>query len=126
MIAVDNKSLVQEYWNALSGKEKTPALVEKYVADPHLKEHIAFFEAAFPRYEMIADDFICEGDKVVVRARARGVHKGNLMGMPPSGKAIEVPFIAVYQVAGGKIVKSWLATDRMEMMEQLGTMPSNN
>lgn len=120
MIAVDNKSLVQEYWNALSGKEKTPALVEKYVADPHLKEHIAFFEAAFPRYEMIAEDFICEGDKVVVRARARGVHKGDLMGMPPTGKAIEVPFIAIYQVAGGKIVKNWLVTDRMEMMEQLG------
>lgn len=126
MIAVNNKSLVQEYWNALSGKEKTPALVEKYVADPHLKEHIAFFEAAFPRYEMIAEDFICEGDKVVVRARARGVHKGNLMGMPPTGKAIEVPFIAIYQVAGGKIVKNWLVTDRMEMMEQLGAMPGSN
>ena len=126
MIAVDNKSLVQEYWSALSGKEKTPALIEKYVTDPELKNHIAFFEAAFPQYEMIADDFICEGDKVVVRAHARGVHKGDLMGMPPTGNTIEVPFIAIYQVAGGKIVKSWLTTDRMEMMEQLGAMPSNN
>jgi predicted ester cyclase len=123
MIAVNKKEFVQEYLKALSGKEKTPALVDQYVADPGLKEHIAFFEAAFPRYEMLVDDLICENDKVVVRARTRAVHKGELMGIPPTGKAIELPFIGIYQIADDKIVKSWLASDQMEVMKQLGVMP---
>ena len=126
MIAVSNKQFIQEYLAAISGKEKTPALVDKYVSDPELKGHIAFFEKAFPKYEIITEDFICEGDKVVVRARGRAVHTGDLMGMPPTGKPIDVPFVAIYQVADGKIVKSWLVTDRMDMMEQLGVMAGAN
>lgn len=126
MIAVDNKKFIQEYWVALSGNEKTPALVDKYISDPELKGHIAFFETAFPRYEMFADDFICEDDKVVVRAHAKAVHKGDLMGMAPTGKTIELPFTGIYQIANGKIAKSWLFFDRMDMMSQLGENPADN
>ncbi len=126
MITVNNKKFVQEYWEALSGKVKTPALIDKYVSDPELKGHIAFFEAAFPKYEMIADDVICEDDKVVVRAHARATHKGDFMGIPPTGKTAEVPFTVIYKIANGKIFKSWLFIDRMEMMNQLGVNPIDN
>jgi predicted ester cyclase len=126
MITIDNKKFVQEYWEALSGKVKTPAITDKYVSDPELKGHIAFFEAAFPKYEMIADDYICEDDKVVVRARFRGVHKGDLMGLAPTGKAVEMPFTIIYKIANDKISKSWLFVDRMELMSQLGVNPLDN
>ena len=126
MITVDNKKFVQEYWNALSGNVKTPELTEKYVSDEELKGHIAFFEAAFPKYELLGDDYISENDKVVVRARFRGVHKGDLMGMPPTGKKVEMPFTVIYQITNDKISKSWLFIDRMEMMNQLGVNPGDN
>ena len=126
MIAVNTKKFIQEYWTALSGNEKTPELIDKYVSDPELKAHINFFETAFPKYEMIAEDFICEDDKVMVRARGKGFHKGDLMGMPPTGKPLDLPFVVIYQVANDKIVKSWLFVDRMEMMNQLGVNPLDN
>lgn len=126
MVSTINKKLVQEYWEAISGKEKTPTLSKMYVSDPELLGHIAFFEAAFPKYELMADDFICEEDKVVVRARFKGTHKGDLMGIPPTGKTVEVPFSIIYQMINEKIGKSWLFIDQMELMKQLEIKPSHN
>ena len=120
MITITNKQFINDYYNAISGKEKTASVVDQYVSDPELKGHIKFFETAFPKYEMVIDDMICEDDKVVIRARGKGVHKGDLMGIAPTGKSIDLPFIAIYQVANGKITKSWLSVDQMEMLKQLG------
>ena len=120
MITVTNKEFVKDYFDAISGKEKTAAIVDQYVSDPELKAHIAFFETAFPKYEMVIEDMISEDDKVVVRARGKGVHKGDLMGIAPTGESIDLPFAVIYQVASGKIIKSWLFVDQMEMLKQLG------
>jgi predicted ester cyclase len=121
MLAVKNNfELIQDFWIALSGKEKTPVLLDKYITDPELKGHITFFEAVFPKYEMLADDFINENDKVVVRGRIKGTHRGNVLGMKPTGKKIEVSFITIYQIEDLKIAKSWVAIDNMELMNQLG------
>jgi len=126
MVSTINKKLVQEYWEAISGKAKTPTFSKMYVSDPELLGHIAFFEAAFPKYELFADDFICEDDKVVVRARFKGTHKGDLMGIPPTGKTVEVPFSIIYQIINEKIGKSWLFIDQMELMKQLEVKPDHN
>ena len=50
-----NKELIIEYFNAVSGVKKTRALLEKYVSDNHLIEHIEFFDSVFPRYEVYPD-----------------------------------------------------------------------
>lgn len=126
MISTKIKSFIYEYIEAISGKEKTPTLIEKYVSDPDLKDHIAFFEAAFPKYEIIVEDYIFEDDKAVIRARGKGVHKGDLMNIPPTGKSIDLPFVVIYQVKDEKIIKNWLFFDRMTMMEQLGVMSGDN
>jgi hypothetical protein len=69
---MNDKDLITEYLHALSGREKNPELVGKYVTDPKLAAHIAEVEAAFPAYELIAEDVLSERDKVVVRATFRG------------------------------------------------------
>jgi len=120
MPAEENKELVRRYFAALSGKDKPAETVGKFVTDQELTQHIAAFEAAFPRYQLIADDIIAEGDRVAVRATFKGQHKGELMGMPPTGKAVSLPLIMIYRVATGKIVQHWLSVDRLALMEQLG------
>ncbi|MCA0153063.1 ester cyclase [Winogradskyella vincentii] len=126
MVTIINKKFVEEYWEAISGKAKTPELSNIYVSDPELLGHIAFFEAAFPKYELFADDYICEDDKVVVRARFKGVHKGELMGIPPTNKTVEFPFTIIYQITDEKISKSWLFADMMEIKNQIRINPSLN
>jgi predicted ester cyclase len=125
MSAGSNKAFVQGYLDALSGKDKPAEVQDQYIAesDKELKEHIMFFEASFPHYELIADDMIAEGDKVSVLARFKGAHNGELLGIAPTGKEVDVPFAITYRLAGGKIVEHWMSFDRMALMEQLGVAP---
>jgi predicted ester cyclase len=117
-----NKEFIIRYFNALSGVTKTKELVEQYITDEKLKEHIAFFEAAFPKYEVFADEMTAEGNRVVVRARSIGCHKGEFNGMPPTYRTIEMPFVISYEIENGKIVHHWIMADSMALMEQLGVM----
>lgn len=125
MIAIDLRKFIQEYWMAISGKPKTMELLQKYISDPELIGHIMAYETPFPSYKLVADDYICEDDKISVRARFMGIHKGDLMGIPPTGKSVEIPFSVIYQVKDEKIIKSWLFIDQMELMNQLGLTSSN-
>ena len=125
MSAAENKQLIERYLKALSGNAKPPALVNQYVADADeaLKQHIADAEAGFPRYEMLADDLIAQDDKVVVRFIWRATHQGNFMGIPATGREINVPGIIIYHLADGKITAHWMQIDSMAMMQQLGVQP---
>ena len=125
MSAAENKVFVRSYLEAISGKEKPATLVDQYVADADqaLKQHIAYAEAAFPRYELIEEDMIAEKDEVVVRFMLRATHKGEYMGIPATGKQVAVPGIIIYRIADGKIVEHWMQVDAMGMMQQLGVKP---
>ena len=92
-----NKEFINRYFNALgSGAPKTKELLEKYITDKELIEHINFFEAVFPGYEVIADEMTAEDNKVVVKARFKGVHEGELNGIAPTHRTIEFPFAISY------------------------------
>ena len=125
MSAENNKAFVQRYFDAISGKDKPAEVQDQYIAesDEELKQHIIFFEASFPHYELIADDMIAEGDKVSVLARFRGAHNGELLGIAPTGKEVDVPFAITYRLADGMIAEHWMSFDRMALMEQLGVAP---
>ena len=122
----DNKQLIRDYLKALNGKDKPPELVDQYVADSdqELKNHIAFMEAAFPQYEIIVEDMIAEGDKVVIRAIFRGTHKGDFMGLPPTDITVESPGMLIYRIKDNKIVEHWGQSDQLGLMQQLGMLPT--
>ena len=117
-----NKELVIEYYNAVSGVKKTRKLMEKYVSHNHLIEHIEFFDTVFPAYEIFADEITAEGNRVIVKARLKGRHEGELSGIPPTHKEVEVPFSIGYEIEGNKIINHWMIFDQMMLMEQLGVM----
>jgi predicted ester cyclase len=117
MSTKENKLFIRNYFDTFN--QGGGAAVANIVADDHLKEHIAFFESVFPGYQLSAKKMIAEGDNVVVDATFTGTHKGELMGIPPTGKEVEVPFIIIYQVSGGKIVDHKMVADQSGMMQQI-------
>jgi predicted ester cyclase len=122
MSTVENRQFIERYLEAINGKAKPPALVNQYVADADeaLKQHIAGAEAAFPCYELVPEDLVVENDKAVVRFALRGTHHGDFMGIPATGRQINVPGIIIYRIADGKIVEHWMQIDSGAMMQQLG------
>jgi steroid delta-isomerase-like uncharacterized protein len=118
-----NKAFIRRYLEAISGQPKTEAMLREFIANEVLIEHVKVFEAAFPRYELDIEDMMAEGDKVVIRALLRGVHSGELFGVPATGNRVEVPGILIYRIENGKVAEFWLQADVMSLMQQLGARP---
>lgn len=88
--------------------------------------HRAFMSAllaAFPDSSFMIDDVIAEENKVAVRHRLLGTHRGELQGIPPTGRSVEVGGIVIFRIENGAIVEAWLNADIMGMMQQLGVVP---
>ena len=86
------------------------------------KQMLTMFLSAFPDMKMSVEDMIAEGDKVVARGTASGTHQGEMMGIPPTGKHIAIPFIEISRLSGGKLAERWEQTDMLGMMQQLGVV----
>ncbi|NIO68070.1 MAG: ester cyclase [Anaerolineae bacterium] len=111
------------------------AIVDELVATNHVnhtdnvhgpeeyKQFITMYRTAFPDLHMTIEDQIAEGDKVVNRWTSRGTHKGDLMGIPPTGKQTTVTGMYVARIIGGKIVEEWGNFDALGMMQQIGVVP---
>lgn len=87
------------------------------------KQYMSMFRTAFPDINLTIEDTVAEGDRVVIRLTGRGTHKGNLMGIAPTGKSISVNATVISHHAGGKQVEVWICIDQLGMLQQLGVVP---
>jgi steroid delta-isomerase-like uncharacterized protein len=78
------------------------------------------FYQAFPDLSHSIEDLFAKGDKVVARVLIQATHKGELMGIPPTGNKVKYHQITILQIADGKIKEGWRLTDSLGMMSQLG------
>jgi predicted ester cyclase len=120
--AKKNKDFIVEYLDSMGGVVKTRAMCERYITDESLIEHILFFDACFPKYEVIMDEISGDGNRVIVRARMKGKHEGEFNGIPATHKEVLFPFVVGYEIENGKIISHWLLADQMMLMEQLGVI----
>ena len=118
----ENKAFIIRYYNAISGVLKPRDLLKNYIEDESLMEHITFFDAAFPGYEMSVDEMTAEGNRVVVRARFKGCHEGDFNGIFPTHRKVDFPCVVSYEIENNKIVHHWVIGDQVALMEQLGVM----
>jgi steroid delta-isomerase-like uncharacterized protein len=82
------------------------------------------FLAAFPDLRMDPDDILVDGDKAVARLTMTGTNQGDFMGMPATGRAIDVQAIDIMRFDGdGLVAEHWGVLDAMAMMQQLGGVP---
>lgn len=88
-------------------------------------EFFTLYKAAFPDLRFAAEDVLTSGDKVVVRARVTGTHKGEFMGIPPTGKSFDVQVVDIVRFEDdGLGHEHWGVFDAMSMMQQLGVVPT--
>jgi predicted ester cyclase len=83
------------------------------------------YYAAFPDLRFTVEDQVAEGDKVVTRWSSEGTHKGELMGIAPTGKhAAGVTGISIDRYLDGKFVEGWANWDTLGLMQKLGVIPA--
>lgn len=81
---------------------------------------------AFPDFQVTVEDQIAEGDRVATRWTGEGTHKGEFMGVPPTGARVSMNGIAIFRIAEGKAVEGWNNIDLLSVMKQVGSMAPSN
>jgi len=101
--------------------EETPGLAPTRQG---VMEFFRMYIAAFPDLRFDAEDILASGDKAVGRVRITGTHRGEFMGMPPTGKSIDVQAIDIVRFGDDGLAREhWGVFDAMAMMQQLGVAP---
>jgi predicted ester cyclase len=134
MPTVDNKALVQQFFDEVINQRNLAALGQ--FVSPNAVNHtvpeglpqapnqfLGLHMGAFPDLKVTVEDLLVDGDKVVARVSYRGTHQGAFMGIPPTGKQVTGMGINIFRIANGKMVEHWGLTDRISALRQLGVVP---
>ena len=85
------------------------------------------FLRAFPDGRIHGDRYVESADRIVVEGRFTGTHTGPLQTpageLPPTGRAMVLPFADVFRVADGRITEHRVYYDTLGLLAQLGLMP---
>jgi steroid delta-isomerase-like uncharacterized protein len=136
----ENKSLVGRYLQAIDDNQTSDwSVLEDFIAEDFvahnpvhpgvrldregMKQGAELFRVAAPgtRHEIKMQ--IAEGDLVVSHIVGRGVHSGELLGIPATNKHVETEGVVIHRVRDGKIIEYWSVTDVARVLQQLGVMP---
>ena len=82
------------------------------------------YAAAFPDGKIDIQRVHTAGDVAVTEFIARGTHQGDLMGIAPTGRKMEMPICNVMEMRDGKVHAEREYMDMAHMMQQLGVMPA--
>jgi steroid delta-isomerase-like uncharacterized protein len=78
------------------------------------------FREAFPDIQVIVEDTVTEGNRIVARCKVEATHTGAGLGLAPTDSAVEFNGMCMVSVGDGKIVESWNSFDFMTMYQQMG------
>jgi predicted ester cyclase len=82
------------------------------------------FAAAFPGFTHEIETLVAEGDQVVRIGTFRGTHKGDFMGVPPTGRTVSMAFMSLDTYREGRIASIRVCPDMLGLMQQLGAIPA--
>jgi len=79
---------------------------------------------AFPDLQFEAEQLVAENDLVMCGLTARGTHRAEFMGVPPSGRHVDFQSVDTFRLSDGKIAEQWVVMDALGLLQQLGAIPT--
>lgn len=133
----ENKALVRRFVEEVQNQHNLAAIDELLSPDfvdhsassdlpgrEGVKRWFAMMFAAFPDMHFTIQQQVAEGDRVATFKTFHGTHEGPFMGIPPSGKAVQIAVIDILTVANGRLVEHWSVGDFLGLMRQIGAIPT--
>lgn len=121
---------VREVWD-----EGQPEAAERFLApnflrhtspnsEPLDRDHqlarLKGFREAFPDITIDVEDVIVENDKVAFRSTMRGTHRGEFLGISPTGRQVTVGLVDIIRIEDGRFAEQWGGPDLLDLARQLG------
>jgi hypothetical protein len=134
-IAQANIDSYSKTWELVINEGKIDVLDTAYAADivlhttPEIKgiakakAYYANFVTGFSNRQFIVKDMFAQGDKVTKYWQFKGTHSGNFMGIPATGKTVDIEGCTIARMVNGKIVEERDFMDNMSFLKQLGLIP---
>lgn len=132
---MDPKQTIQAFVDAINSQNwarldslVAPDFVRHSIAagEPAVRSRVDLVRFLRREYETFPDaqetilDIFAEDEKVAVRHHFRGVQHGAMGSYLPSGKTMNVEYIAIYRVRNGQIIEAWAEWDNLAGLRQLG------
>jgi predicted ester cyclase len=130
----DNRRLIERYYDELWNQWRFDLL--DLLISPSIKFHgsvgvsvegldgfrgyMRLIRSAFPDFHNTVEDLVAENGLVAARLSYRGTHRGPIFGVEPTGKAIRYEGLALFRIAGGKIVEGFVLGNVVHLLAQLG------
>ncbi|RIH81799.1 hypothetical protein Mterra_02957 [Calidithermus terrae] len=131
-----NKSIVRRFMDAVINRGDLGAVDELLAPDclDHVAEVLglpagregakrlyALLHAGFPDLEVTVEDCVAEGECVAVRSRWRGTHRGDFLGVAPTGEEVRLESLELLRLRHGRIVERWGAADARTLLRRLSS-----
>jgi len=128
MLLEENKALIQKWLDAWINNDVVQIenlFAQNYTVNDRLigiegvKQSVDFLHTAFSDISVEPNEMVAEGDKVVLRWTVRGKQQGDFMGIPPTGKFVELQGINIYHITGAKIRANYEQTNILQVVHEL-------
>jgi steroid delta-isomerase-like uncharacterized protein len=129
-----NKAVARTFFEEVLGQGK----LERY-SDSHTADFVAHSAArdytlaedmaaareertALPDMQIAVNHMVAEGDLVVVHWTVRGTNTQPGMGLPATGKPVNVSGMTLFRFRAGKISEEWNAWSMLSVLKQVGLL----
>ena len=133
----ENETLVhrffEEFCNQRRGDVADELIADDYVshgpqAPPAegpdgVRDRVGLYQDAVDGHWDVEEIF-SDGDRVIARWTGTGTHRGELMGVEPTGLPISVDAISIFRISNGKIAEEWTVWDALGLLQQVGAVPA--
>lgn len=85
---------------------------------------LSMIHGAFPDLKATIEDIVAEGDRIVIRKRWTGTHRGPFLEVEPTGKDVEFEGMVIWRIEGGRLAERWAQIDRLGLLQRLGVLPA--
>lgn len=97
-------------------------------AAPHrgrdgMRKYLQLYLGAFPDLQIAGDDLIEDQNRVSLVWTARGTHRGTVMHIPPTGRAVRVRGVTILTTAEGYITRALYVWDVAGLLREIGLLP---
>jgi steroid delta-isomerase-like uncharacterized protein len=130
MMLEENRSLIHKWLDAWIHNDVVQienlfaqdySVNDRWIGVEGVKQSVQFLHTVFSDISAESNEIVAEGDKVVLRWTVRGKQQGEFMGIPPTGKILELQGINIYHITDSKIRANYEQTNILQVVQQLKT-----
>lgn len=133
-----NKTVVRRIYDEVLNQENKAVIDEIFADDVTIydpftgvtkgpesfRQLLNIFDTGFPGHRVTVHQVVAEGEYVSVLHTHHATHTGPFMGLPGTGKQVNVEGLELYRLRNGRIVEFWRKDDNVSLLVQLGILPA--